>query len=59
MKSPFFRTETTAHPGNRWRHFAVAACGGAMKGQQEADLFVERLRARRAPTPIHTYCRSD
>jgi hypothetical protein len=51
----FLKAETSAHPGNRWRVFAVTACGGAVKGWQEAALYVERLRARRVPTPIHTY----
>jgi hypothetical protein len=37
------------------RVFAVTACGGAVKGWQEAALYVERLRARRVPTPIYTY----
>ena len=55
VKNPFLQTETTAHPGNRWRLFAVAACGGAVKGHEEADLYVKRQRARRAPTPIYTY----
>ena len=45
----------TAHPGNRWRLFAVAACGSAVRGQHEADVYVGRLRARRAQTPIPTY----
>ena len=37
-------------PGDRWRLFAVAACGGAVKSQHEGALYVERLRARRAPS---------
>jgi hypothetical protein len=45
------------NPGNRWHIFAVAACGHAVKGQQEGDLYVERLRARRVLTPIHAYGR--
>jgi hypothetical protein len=47
----------TAHPGNRWRLYAVAACGSAVRGQHEADLYVGRLRARQAQTPIPTYGR--
>jgi hypothetical protein len=57
MTNPFLKTETTAHPGNRWRIFAVAACGGAVRGQQDAALYVERLRARRAQFPIPAYRR--
>jgi hypothetical protein len=57
MKNPLLKTETTAHPGNRWRLFAVAACGSAVRGQQEADLYVGRLLARRAQTPILTFGR--
>jgi hypothetical protein len=57
MKNPLLETEAMAHPGDRWRLFAVAACGGAVKGQQEVHLYVERLRARRAQTPIYTYGR--
>jgi hypothetical protein len=41
--------------GDRWRHFAVAACGGAVKSQNEVALYVERLRARRASTQVHAY----
>jgi len=35
--------------------FAVAACGGAVKSQNEVALYVERLRARRASTQVHAY----
>jgi hypothetical protein len=41
--------------GDRWRHFAVAACGAAVKSQHEVALYVERLRARRAPTQVPAY----
>jgi hypothetical protein len=44
-------------PGDRWRLFAVAACGGAVKSQQEVDLYVERLRARQALSQLHNYGR--
>jgi len=61
MTNPFPKPETTACSGNRWRLFAVAAGGGAVDGQQVADLYVERLRARRAAPPsarIESYSRS-
>jgi hypothetical protein len=45
--------------GDRWRLFAVAACGGALKSQHELALYVERLRARRALTQVHAYGRKD
>jgi hypothetical protein len=44
-------------PGDRWRLFAVAACGGAVKSQREVDLYVERLRARQASSQLHNYGR--
>jgi hypothetical protein len=46
-------------PGDRWRLFAVAACGGAVKSQQEVALYVELLRARQALTQIHNLNRPD
>src|ERR1035438_4404167 len=42
--------------------FCFAACGVEVSGQQEADLYVERLRARRAVRPsarIESYSRSS
>jgi hypothetical protein len=45
---------------DRWRLFAVSACAGAVKSQHEAlALYVERLRARRAPTQVPAYGRSS
>jgi len=44
-------------PGDRWRLFAVAACGGVVTSQHAVALYVERLRARRAPTQVPAYGR--
>jgi hypothetical protein len=46
-------------PGDRWRLFAVAACAGAVKSQQEVGLYVELLRARQALTQIQNLNRPD
>jgi hypothetical protein len=46
-------------PGDRWRHFVVAACGDAVKSQQEVGLYVELLRARQALTQIRNLNRPD
>jgi hypothetical protein len=35
-------------PGDRWRLFAIAACGCLVMGHQEVALYAARLRARRA-----------
>jgi hypothetical protein len=40
-------------PSNRWRCFAVAASGTSVNTQQENDLYVARLRARRASPMIY------
>jgi hypothetical protein len=44
-------------PADRWRHFAIAACGGAANGVQGVALYVERLRTRESLFPIHNYGR--
>jgi hypothetical protein len=46
-------------PSDRWRLFAAAARGSAMKRAQDVDLYVAQLRARRALTHIYTHDRKD
>jgi hypothetical protein len=42
-------------PGDRWRLFAVAARGSAVKSAQDVDLYAAQLHARRALALIHMY----
>ena len=44
---------------DRWRVFAVAARGIAVKGTQDVDLYAAQLRARRALTHQYTHDRKD
>ena len=46
-------------PSDRWRLFAVAARGSAVKSVQDVDLYAAQLRARRALTHIYTHDRKD
>jgi hypothetical protein len=46
-------------PGDRWRLFAVAARGSAVKSAQDVDLYAAQLRARRALTHTYTHDRKD
>src|SRR6266851_7290561 len=44
-------------PSDRWRLFAIAARGSAVKSAQDVDLYAAQLRARRALTHIYTHDR--
>src|SRR5713226_2887485 len=46
-------------PSDRWRLFAIAARGSAVKSAQDVDLYAAQLRARRALTHIYTHDRKD
>ena len=46
-------------PSDRWRVFAAAARGSAVKSAQDVDLYAAQLRARRALTHIYTHDRKD
>src|SRR5260370_3312471 len=52
-------TVASLDPSDRWRLFAVAARGSAVKSAQDVDLYAAQLRARRALTHIFTYDRKD
>jgi hypothetical protein len=45
-------------PGDRWRLFAVAASATLVNGQQDVDLYVARLRMRRATPHSYTHDRA-
>ena len=46
-------------PSDRWRLFAVAARGSAVKSVQDVDQYAAQLRARRTLTHIYTHDRKD
>jgi hypothetical protein len=45
-------------PSDRWRRFAVAASATSVIGQQNVDLYVARLRTRRASPRIYPHART-
>jgi len=57
IMSHTFEQNTVAplDPGDRWRLFAVAAHGSAVKSAQDVDLYAAQLHARRALALTHIY----